>query len=133
MLFNSELSFSSFNDAWHTYKTHFNKNAKLEDFLLAASKSHPQSIKISEIIKLNPLNLNLARLNAKTTEEAYPLNDRPRGIADIKSIKYHQKKECSPIVMIRDKQQVIFADGVHRLIATKLLGKRTIICHIIEV
>ena len=131
-MFNNELTFSSFNDAWHTYKTHFNKNAKLEDFLLATQKSRPQSIKINEIIKLKPLNLNLERLNTKTAEEAYPLNDRPRGIADIKSVKYHQKKECSPIVMIRDDSRLIFADGVHRLIAAKLLGKRTVMCHTIQ-
>lgn len=131
MNFTKELSFSSFNDAWLTYKNHFNHNASLEKFLTATSNAECTSYKIKDIIALEPLNLNLDRLNAETPEEAYPIDDRPRGINDIKSIKYHQTHPCNPIVMIYSGNKLIFADGVHRLVAAKLLGKRNVICCII--
>lgn len=73
------------------------------------------------------------RLLAKTIEEAYPPNNRPRGIEDIKLVKYHMKHNDSPIVIIKEKDREILVDGVHRLIASKLSNKRNIIVYVITI
>ena len=62
-------------------------------------------------------------LNAKSAEEAYPPEDRPRGKEDIVSVNYHIKtqKAVSPIIVMQieknGKIRSIKLDGVHRIIA----------------
>lgn len=55
--------------------------------------------------------------------KAYPLNDRPRGNEDIISVKYYQKqiqqkKEITPVWMIRKNKKYILLDGAHRIVAS---------------
>ena len=69
----------------------------------------------------------------KHPEEAYPLDDRPRGMDDIVSVKYHTNHPISPIVIVKEKHREILLDSVHRLIATKLSGKRNIIVYVITI
>lgn len=73
--------------------------------------------------------MNLA---AKSPEDIFPENDRPRGIADIDSVKYHMVTEnhTDPIMILCIKNEnngsdkpdkYILLDGVHRLAAAYLL------------
>lgn len=131
MQFIKQLSFSSFNDAYETYKTHYHK-LNLETFLLATRQGEYKTYKIKDMINHPPDNLDVARLLGNNVEEAYPLNNRPRGIEDIKSVKHHMKSSCvPPIVIIKDKKEIL-VDGVHRLVAAKLSGKRTVLVYVIN-
>ena len=62
-------------------------------------------------------------LNAKSAEEAYPPEDRPRGRKDIVSVNYHIKTQrpVSPIIIMQTEKdgkiRSIKLDGVHRIIA----------------
>jgi hypothetical protein len=133
MQFIQQLSFSSFNDAWETYNTHYHK-ISLDDFYHATQQGYYINYNIKDIINIPPDNLDVDRLLAKTVEEAYPVTNRPRGIDDIKSVKYHMKSPCvSPIIIIKNKNKEILIDGVHRLVAAKLAGKRKVLVYIINI
>jgi hypothetical protein len=67
-------------------------------------------------------NFNSDRLQ-KSAVKAYPLNNRPRGIQDISSVKYYQKqiqqqKEITPIWMVQKNKKYILLDGAHRIVAS---------------
>lgn len=61
-----------------------------------------------------------ARLGA-SLDEMFPLTDRPRGLADIDSVKWHMQNTSSPAVMFRggDHGDIVL-DGAHRIIAAFL-------------
>lgn len=130
-----ELSFSCFNDSWQTFNKHFNtkKEITCEQFINACRKGMYTTYKLKDLIDDPPENLSIKRLLAKNINEAYPLNDRPRGIEDIKSVKYHMKNSIqSPCFLVKYKNKYIFLDGMHRLVATSLLGKRSICIFVIN-
>ena len=90
----------------------------------------------SELVKIplstfnNVDNFNPNRLQ-KSAVKAYPLNNRPRGKKDISSVKYHQKqiqqkKKITPIWMIQQNNNYTLLDGVHRIVASYIEGKRNI-------
>ena len=59
----------------------------------------------------------------KSLEEIFPPNDRPRGEADIKSVKYHMSHKSHPIVLLKNDNippGYIVLDGVHRIVAAYL-------------
>ncbi len=87
---------------------------------------------ISKVNKLN--NFRPERLK-KTPFDAFPPHDRPRGIDDIKSVKYFQKMESVPPIWIYQKinDQIFLLDGAHRIIAANIEGKKTISAYIIKV
>lgn len=69
--------------------------------------------------------------NAKTAEEAYPEHDRQRGSKDISSVNYflNTKKTVSPVLVARvigkgGDDRRIKLDGVHRIMAAHILGKK---------
>lgn len=64
MHFIKELSFSSFNDAWETYNTHYKK------FLEATCQGEYKTYKIKDLINNPPDNLDINRLLAKSVNEA---------------------------------------------------------------
>jgi hypothetical protein len=81
-------------------------------------------------------NFNSHRLQ-KTAIEAYPLNDRPRGDADIKSVKYYQKclqnnKNIQPIWILKKNNQYILLDGAHRIVASYIEKKIYIDAYLIK-
>ena len=84
--------------------------------------------------KLNNFNSNI-RLKKKAIK-AYPLNDRPRGINDIKSVKYYSKKiknkeYIEPIWIIYKKKNYTLLDGAHRIVAHYIENKKYINAYII--
>ena len=73
-------------------------------------------------------NFNPARLKKKATN-AYPIHDRPRCDSDITCVKYYQKqlqqkKDISPIWMMKVNNKYILLDGAHRIVASYILGKK---------
>ena len=137
MKWHLDITFPVFNDAWHTWNTFYRKSTnpkiKLEQFMNKAAEGHYKILKLSYFKKDLIENLSTDRIQAKTITEAYPPNDRPRGIKDVQSVKYHMrtKKAISPIVIIKIKNkkgkiQGILLDGMHRLVAASLLKKQNI-------
>ena len=75
-------------------------------------------------------NFNPERLQ-NSAVKAYPLHNRPRGNADIRSVKFHQKiiqqkKEINPIWILKKDGKVILLDGAHRLVASHIENKKYI-------
>ena len=85
---------------------------------VAAHKSHSQIAQIPMTQFNNVANFDSNRLQ-KTAAEAYPLDNRPRGIKDIQSVEYHQLQKCiQPIWIIRKNGKYILLDGAHRIVAS---------------
>ena len=71
-----------------------------------------------------------------TAAEAYPPRNRPRGLNDIKSVIYFQKKlqkkeELMPIWIVCKKKQYTLLDGAHRIVANYIENKKNILANII--
>jgi hypothetical protein len=82
----------------------------------------------SKLVKINlslckkMINFDLKRLQ-NTAEEAYPINNRPRGDDDINSVFFHQKQiqngeSLEPIWIVVRNNNYILLDGVHRIVAS---------------
>lgn len=92
-------------------------------------------IKIGLPVFKNVENFNPNRLKDSAVK-AYPINDRPRGINDIISVKLHQKqiqhnKEIMPIWMLKKNNKYILLDGAHRIVASYIEGKSNIPAYVI--
>ncbi len=110
--------FSSVEKATHAHIF----NSKIEKFLLIKCNN--------ELLNFNPERLQ------KTAVKAYPLDNRPRGDMDIKSVKFYQKqlqmkKEIEPIWIIKKNNNYILLDGVHRIVASYIENKKYIFANII--
>jgi hypothetical protein len=110
--------FSSIEQATHSHIF----NSKLEKFLLIKCNN--------ELLNFNPERMQ------KTAVKAYPLDNRPRGDMDIKSVKFYQKqlqmkKEIEPIWIIKKNNNYILLDGVHRIVASYIENKKYIFANII--
>ena len=72
-------------------------------------------------------NFNSDRLK-ESAVKAYPLDDRPRGNADISSVEYHQKQikkqngTINPIWLLYKNNKYVLLDGAHRIIASHIEG-----------
>lgn len=69
--------------------------------------------------------------NCRLSTNPYPINNRPRGDNDIKSVLYHRQNirqtgYTEPIWIIFTKNRFILLDGVHRIVATYLENKQNI-------
>ena len=69
-------------------------------------------------------NFNPARLQASAVK-AYPLSDRPRGAADLRAVKFYQKKiqagaEVDPVWLLKRGKHYILLDGAHRVVASHI-------------
>ena len=85
----------------------------------------------------NVNNFNPNRLQ-KSAVKAYPPSDRPRGNKDISSVKYYQKlikdkKDVTPIWMIKKNNEYILLDGAHRVVSNYIECKRYINSYIINI
>ena len=85
---------------------------------IVAHMAHSKLVQIPLSQFNNVANFDPNRLQ-KTAREAYPLNNRPRGIKDIQSIEYHQSQKCiQPIWMICENDKYTLLDGAHRIVAS---------------
>ena len=79
-------------------------------------------------------NLNPARLS----ENPYPVENRPRGKADLASVAHHRRtirskgRVTSPVWLAKKDGKYIMLDGVHRVVATYLEKKRTIPAYVVR-
>ena len=81
-------------------------------------------------------NFNPERLQI-TTVKSYPLHDRPRGIKDISSVKYYQKRiknklNIQRIWIILKNNNYILLDGAHRIVASYIENKKFIHTYLIK-
>ena len=82
-------------------------------------------------------NFNSVRLK-ETAVKAYPLDDRPRGNADITSVEYHQNQikqqnDIDPIWLLYKNNKYVLLDGAHRIIASYIEGVEFIRAYIIYI
>jgi hypothetical protein len=80
-------------------------------------------------------NFDPSRLQSSAVK-AYPLSNRPRGAADIQSVKHHQKlirekKPIEPIFIVVKNNRYILTDGAHRIVASFIEKKKNIPCCLI--
>jgi len=93
-------------------------------------------VKLKMSIFNNVDNFNSNRLQ-KTAKKAYPLHNRPRGNKDICSINFcrkiiREKKEISPIWLIKKNKKYILLDGAHRIVSNYIEGKKYINSYVIS-
>ncbi len=83
--------------------------------------------KLSRIsVGKNLVNFNPARLKSRPGL-AYPKSDRPRGEKDLVSVKYWMKmRKVEPIWILKKDGESVLLDGAHRLVASYIMGKKTI-------
>ena len=85
----------------------------------------------------NMENFNPDRLQ-KSGSKAYPLSNKPRGIRDLKSVKYHREQikkvgSVEPIwIYKRGNGKYVLLDGVHRVVASYIEGLMKIPCYLIK-
>ena len=82
-------------------------------------------------------NFNSVRLK-ECAVKAYPLDDRPRGNADISSVEYHQNQikqqnDIDPIWLLYKNNKHVLLDGAHRIIASYIEGVEFIRAYIIYI
>lgn len=81
-------------------------------------------------------NFNRDRLKTSACQ-AFPLNNRPRGLEDIRSVKYFQKilenQDLLPIWIVEKSGQYILLDGVHRIVASYIEKKTYIYAYVIKI
>ena len=82
-----------------------------------------------------------------TIEEAYPLENRPRGPADLTSVRFHmqeiERQRVEPIWIVCKKEYIsilnqiyerdvyYLTDGAHRIVAHHLCNKNEIPCRVV--
>jgi hypothetical protein len=109
---------------------------KLFPSLKTASYYHIFNSKLCRfpIVKCRELNnFNPARLS----NDPYPKEDRPRGQKDLDSVLHHrriirQQGHTEPIWIALKKGDYTLLDGAHRIIATYLENKQTILAYIVS-
>lgn len=103
-----------------------------EDALFAhIYKSNFERITISKFRNINNFDVN--RLQ-KSVYKAYPINNRPRGNDDIKSVKYYLKRdEIPPIFLIMKNGKYTLLDGAHRVVACYIKDKRYVNAYVIKI
>jgi hypothetical protein len=125
----NEVTLSVFNDAWETFNNNFNtERVKFDEFYAQARNGEYIMMSVKRLTELSPENISLKRLNAKTPAEAYPPNDRPRGDADLKSVRYHMTHPVAPVVFIKIGKRMTLLDGMHRLVAASIIGAKIRLC-----
>jgi hypothetical protein len=83
-------------------------------------------------------NFNSVRLK-ESAVKAYPVDDRPRGYADISSVEYHQNQikqqngTINPIWLLYKNNKYVLLDGAHRIIASYIEGVEFIRAYIIYI
>jgi hypothetical protein len=81
-------------------------------------------------------NFNPGRLQDSAVK-AYPLNDRPRGDADIRAVKFYQKRiqagaEVDPIWLMKRGKQYVLLDGAHRIVALFIERVPFVYAHVVK-
>jgi hypothetical protein len=100
-------------------------------------KSKFENISMSLFKDNNVENFDSNRLQDSAVK-AYPIHNRPRGIDDIKSIKYYQQqirtnKFNSPIWLAYKNRKYTLLDGAHRLVAHHIENKIKIPAYVIKI
>ena len=101
-------------------------------------KSKLVEIPLSIFANNNMENFNSVRLK-ESAVKAYPLDDRPRGNADISSVEYHQNQikqqngTINPIWLLYKNNKYVLLDGAHRIIASYIEGVEFIRAYIIYI
>ncbi len=96
-----------------------------------AHTSKSKLVKLPMSIFTNVKNFNPNRLQ-KSAENAFPINDRPRGVKDIKSVEYH-RKQIQIQTPIKQNKTYLSLDGVHRIVAHYIEGKQYIYAYVIDI
>lgn len=127
-----ELDETTVLDGWATYKVYYENQCSFQisydQFLVRIKQGVTQDLNSKDFLELNIENHRLHRaFDAKLPEEAYPIEDRPRGIEDVESVKHfmNPSSPLSPILVaiIQDTDgnvRKVKLDGVHRLIAAHI-------------
>ena len=99
---------------------------------VAAHMTHSKWVQIPMSQFTDVANFDSTRLQ-KTAREAYPLDNRPRGIKDIQSVEYHQSQKCiQPIWIICENGKYTLLDGAHRIVASYINDLEFVSAYVIK-
>jgi hypothetical protein len=117
-------------------------NIKLFENKKDAHLAHILKSKLVEIPLYMFANNGIENFNSNRLKEsaakAYPLDDRPRGDADISSVEYHQKQikqqnDIDPIWLFYKNKKHVLLDGAHRIVASYIEGVEFIRAYVIYI
>jgi hypothetical protein len=117
-------------------------NIKLFENKKDAHLAHILKSKLVEIPLYMFANNGIENFNSNRLKEsaakAYPLDDRPRGDADISSVEYHQKQikqqnDIDPIWLFYKNKKHVLLDGAHRVVASYIEGVEFIRAYVIYI
>ena len=123
-------------DGWLTYlefyRDHMKPKLDEATFMERAKAIAFKDITSEQFVNMDIENCRLQKYwDAKNAEQAYPESDRPRNADDVTSVDYFLKKKrgVSPVLVARvvdkdDRERLIKLDGVHRIMAAHILGKK---------
>ncbi len=123
-------------DGWDTYLELYRNRVKHKfdeiTFMERAKAITLKDITSQQFVDMGIENCRLQRYwDAKNAEQAYPEANRPRNTDDVVSVNYFLKKKrgVSPVLVARvidknDKEHLVKLDGVHRIMAAHILGKK---------
>lgn len=99
---------------------------------VAAHMTHSKLVQTPMSQFTDVANFDSNRLQ-KTAAEAYPLDNRPRGIKDIQSVEYHQSQKCiQPIWIICENGKYTLLDGAHRIVASYINDLEFVSAYVIK-
>ena len=96
-----------------------NKDASYYHIFNSKLEKIPMSIFKKKVDNFNPDRLK------KKASEAYPINNRPRGQDDLKSVNYYKRQMDIPAIWVLKKNnKYILLDGAHRIVANYIKKKK---------
>ncbi len=138
-----QLDQDTIHDSWLTWQDYYSSQSKTfvsyDTFKKAITEAKCEAVSPKSFLLLNIENQRLNRYctTLQFAEDAYPLNDRPRGEKDILSVEYFLKSSTpiSPITVVKfidksEKLRLVKLDGVHRLVAAFIVKSPIRLCWI---
>ena len=132
------------NELTELLKSSINKSVELKLFKNKEDSSYAhlynfklEKIPMAEFKKDKVKNFSSDRLKAKSIETAYPEDDRPKGMYNIESVKYHMTlidKNLNPLIFIAKKNNKYeLIHGTHKIVAAHLAHLKKIDAYVIYI
>jgi hypothetical protein len=132
------------NDFTELLKSSIDKSVELKLFKTKEDSAYAhlynfklEQIPMSYFKKDKVKNFKSDRLKARTIETAYPEDDRPKGLYNVESVKYHMtliEKKLNPLIwVVKKNNNYELIHGSHKIIAAHLAHLKKIDAYVINI